>query len=193
MTDNARIPDHAAWAARGYWRNAYEALLKECKEQAALSPEPAPAAHANFTAAVNEKLRAEIGHLAAQHGITPAELIETAARGLAMAKGEPAPAAPATEPVAWRWRYLGSGWTVRQSPISAQEPRQGFVGIEVEPLYAHPADADLRAEVARLRAALTDMWAGWKYIRMTHGDLPGVGWDRCDAKARAALGEPRHG
>jgi hypothetical protein len=46
MTDNARIPDHAAWAARGYWRNAYEALLKECKEQADLSPEPALAAPA---------------------------------------------------------------------------------------------------------------------------------------------------
>lgn len=25
--DDARIPDHCAWAMRGYWRNAYEALL----------------------------------------------------------------------------------------------------------------------------------------------------------------------
>lgn len=45
------------------------------------------------------------------------------------------------------------------------------------------------AENAKLRLALADMWAGWKYIRMQHGDLPGVGWDRCDEKARAALGE----
>jgi hypothetical protein len=45
----------------------------------------------------------------------------------------------------------------------------------------------LRAEVEALRAALTDMYAGWKYIRSFHGDLYGVGWDRCDEKARAAL------
>lgn len=55
----------------------------------------------------------------------------------------------------------------------------------------------LRAEVARLQSkvvalsdALRDMHAGWRYIRMTYGDLPGVGWDRCDQSARAAL-EPQ--
>lgn len=43
------------------------------------------------------------------------------------------------DPVAWRWRCLHPGrvnyWRVRQSPISPQPPRPGFVGIEVEPLY----------------------------------------------------------
>jgi hypothetical protein len=45
----------------------------------------------------------------------------------------------------------------------------------------------LRAEVEALREALTDMHEGWKYIRRYYGDLHGVGWDRCDEKARAAL------
>jgi hypothetical protein len=44
-----------------------------------------------------------------------------------------------------------------------------------------------KAEVEALREALTDMHAGWQYIRSFHGDLYGVGWDRCDEKARAAL------
>lgn len=35
--------------------------------------------------------------------------------------------------------------------------------------------------------ALRDMLAGWKYIRDTHGDLYGVGWDRAQGKAEEAL------
>jgi hypothetical protein len=51
-----------------------------------------------------------------------------------------------------------------------------------------PTEADaLRAENARLRGALADMHAGWRYIRLHYGDLSGVGWERCDAAARAAL------
>lgn len=49
-----------------------------------------------------------------------------------------------------------------------------------------PMDA-LRAENERLRAALTDMLAGWRYVRQHHGDLYGVGWDRCEQSAVAAL------
>jgi len=41
--------------------------------------------------------------------------------------------------------------------------------------------------IAELVAALTDMRAGWRYIRDVHGDLPGVGWDRCEQSATAAL------
>lgn len=32
-----------------------------------------------------------------------------------------------------------------------------------------------------------DMLAGWKYIRDSHGDLYGVGWDRAQEKAEAAI------
>lgn len=45
----------------------------------------------------------------------------------------------------------------------------------------------LLAERDRLQAALRDMLTGWRYIRETHGDLYGVGWDRAEDKARAAL------
>jgi hypothetical protein len=43
------------------------------------------------------------------------------------------------------------------------------------------------AEIDRLREALRDMNEGWKYIRSTHGDLYGVGWDRAQSKADSAL------
>jgi hypothetical protein len=54
----------------------------------------------------------------------------------------------------------------------------------------HEAAAELRrlqAENAELLAALKDMHSGWKYIRETHGDLYGVGWDRSQGKAEAAI------
>ena len=47
--------------------------------------------------------------------------------------------------------------------------------------------AELEANVKTLREALIDMRSGWKYIRETHGDLYGVGWDRAQNKADAAL------
>lgn len=37
------------------------------------------------------------------------------------------------------------------------------------------------------REALKDMLSGWKYIRETHGDLYGVGWDRAQDKVERAL------
>lgn len=42
---------------------------------------------------------------------------------------------------------------------------------------------------ARIVEALQDMLAGWKYIRQSHGDLYGVGWDRAQEKAETALAE----
>lgn len=45
----------------------------------------------------------------------------------------------------------------------------------------------LRSDLAAMREALRDMHAGWRYIREVHGDLYGVGWDRCEEKASAAL------
>lgn len=43
-------------------------------------------------------------------------------------------------------------------------------------------------------AAMQDMLHGWRYIRQTHGDLYGVGWDRAQEKMERALesltGEP---
>lgn len=46
---------------------------------------------------------------------------------------------------------------------------------------------DVMAERDALKDALRDMLSGWRYIRQTHGDLYGVGWDRAQQKAEAAL------
>jgi hypothetical protein len=43
------------------------------------------------------------------------------------------------------------------------------------------------AERNALKEALRDMLSGWIYIRQTHGDLYGVGWDRAQDKAIAAM------
>jgi hypothetical protein len=48
---------------------------------------------------------------------------------------------------------------------------------------AHEAERQL----AEARAALADMLAGWRYIRNAYGDLYGVGWDRAEAAAAAAI------
>lgn len=51
-------------------------------------------------------------------------------------------------------------------------------------------DADLAAagkRILELEDALQDMLSGWRYIRETYGDLYGVGWDRAQSKAEAAL------
>lgn len=51
--------------------------------------------------------------------------------------------------------------------------------------------ADEREEakplIDELREALRDMLSGWIYIRQMHGDLYGVGWDRAQGKAEAAM------
>lgn len=44
------------------------------------------------------------------------------------------------------------------------------------------------SKIEELRSALRDMYSGWKYVRGVYGDLPGVGWDRCDKSAMSALG-----
>jgi hypothetical protein len=46
---------------------------------------------------------------------------------------------------------------------------------------------DDKATIQMLREALKDMRSGWRYIRDSHGDLYGVGWDRCEQSATAAL------
>ncbi|MFO0447482.1 MAG: hypothetical protein ACK52I_02125 [Pseudomonadota bacterium] len=43
-----------------------------------------------------------------------------------------------------------------------------------------------RAAMQQALEALRDMYAGWQYIRSFHGDLYGVGWDRCDEKGKPA-------
>jgi hypothetical protein len=49
------------------------------------------------------------------------------------------------------------------------------------------ANARLIAAAPELLEALQDMLSGWKYIRQTHGDLYGVGWDRAEQKATEVI------
>ncbi len=53
------------------------------------------------------------------------------------------------------------------------------------------ADARLIAAAPELLDALADMLSGWRYIRETYGDLGGVGWDRAEKAARAAIAKAR--
>src|SRR5690554_6545988 len=70
---------------------------------------------------------------------------------------------------------------------------QGFNRFSAHVQDAHTgehelnANARLIAAAPELREALEDMLSGWKYIRESHGDLYGVGWDRAQNKARAAI------
>ena len=41
--------------------------------------------------------------------------------------------------------------------------------------------------VDELIDAVSDLLSGWKYIRETHGDLYGVGWDRAQEKAEKIM------
>jgi hypothetical protein len=53
------------------------------------------------------------------------------------------------------------------------------------------SNAALIAAAPDLYDALTDMLSGWKYLRETHGDLYGVGWDRAQQKTVIALSKAR--
>ena len=63
-----------------------------------------------------------------------------------------------------------------------------FDGKSHHPLCNESAKApNYKAQRDALLEALKDMRAGWKYIRETHGDLYGVGWDRAQSKADSAI------
>ncbi len=62
--------------------------------------------------------------------------------------------------------------------------RDGSYVISIEEAEAN---ARLCAAAPDLLEALRDMAAGWEYIRQTHGDSYGVGWDRAQEKATAAI------
>jgi hypothetical protein len=73
--------------------------------------------------------------------------------------------------------------TPRETELARQVDEQGG---QTE----HWRDRAIAAEakVATLEVALADMLSGWRYIRQSHGDLYGVGWDRAQDRAETALG-----
>lgn len=73
----------------------------------------------------------------------------------------------------------GSGDSETIIGCADEEGRYGNVTLK--------ENARLIAASPDLLEALQDMLSGWKYIRETHGDLYGVGWDRAQEKAEAAI------
>lgn len=59
----------------------------------------------------------------------------------------------------------------------------GFWSMDRKTIY----DYRLIAAAPELLEAIQDMLSGWKYIRAQHGDLYGVGWERSEQKAIAAI------
>lgn len=58
---------------------------------------------------------------------------------------------------------------------------------EVDGTEEAVANARLIATAPDLLAAAKDALAGWRYIRATHGELYGVGWDRVEQALTAAI------
>ena len=85
--------------------------------------------------------------------------------------------------------YDADGCELCEVPISweaDEETQDHFEAIK-------ETNARLISCAPELVEALEDMLAGWRYIRQTHGDLYGVGWDRCEDTARAVLTKARGG
>lgn len=67
------------------------------------------------------------------------------------------------------------------------------LGCDPAPLldaFARHRIAATRTTLESTRSAVeaaADALAGWRYIRLVHGDLPGVGWDRVEGALTAAL------
>ena len=83
------------------------------------------------------------------------------------------------------------------------KPSEEWMGAEDERLHHEEVVNEiqsLRTQLAELqkvvdiqKKALEDMLSGWRYIRQSHGDLYGVGWDRAQDKAEAALAADNKG
>ena len=64
----------------------------------------------------------------------------------------------------------------------------GATVVRVTGVYDYPPPGDELVRAARAAlAALEDILNGWKYIRRSHGDLYGVGWDRAESKAATSI------
>jgi len=124
---------------------------------------------------------------------TASDLPDVEAEAIAAWNRRPALSMQSREavPVAYRWRYVRAlgpdkTWTVCQTPRQARPATADWAGIEVEPLYLHPASqADLRE--AGLSEAFTALDLADALIERAYGmDVPSE-WNhayRRVAKAR---------
>lgn len=71
-------------------------------------------------------------------------------------------------------------WIIRGIKGECYPCKPDIFAATYEPATPQPATPEVVE-------ALKDMLAGWRYIRHAHGDLYGVGWDRVQNAAEAAL------
>lgn len=76
-------------------------------------------------------------------------------------------------------------WTVKPSPTDSE--MMAVVGAYLVADNLPIEDAALISAAPDMRDALKDMLSGWRYLRTYYGNLAGVGWDRCETSATAAL------
>lgn len=89
-------------------------------------------------------------------------------------------------------KFTPGPWLFKDGFITANGKPLKVVGVQIPMVVGASRieaiwNSRLIAAAPDLAAALTDMLAGWRYIREHHGDLYGVGWDRCEKAAVAAL------
>ena len=84
-------------------------------------------------------------------------------------------------------KFTPGPWTVEPYAYGRSDCKVIMSSCERVAESVLEANARLIASAPAMHAALEDMLAGWKYIRQHHGDLYGVGWDRCQQSAEAAL------
>lgn len=99
-------------------------------------------------------------------------------------------------PGPWTWtRSADNGYfsiNIHQADDAGETQHSSDIGFIAQhfvvdaPLIAE-ANAKLLAAAPELLEALQDMLSGWRYIRESHGDLYGVGWDRAQEKAESAI------
>lgn len=93
-------------------------------------------------------------------------------------------------------KFTPGPWVIALNTCIATEDGEGGTMDWFAETYGpddsiNAANANLIAAAPDLYEALKDMLSGWRYIRETHGDLYGVGWERSETLAIKALAKAR--
>ena len=99
------------------------------------------------------------------------------------------PVQPKHTPGPWGWKEGGVvfGGPMRHYVNGSAQDQIAMVCHMPPGAGDQSANAAIIAAAPDLLAALKDMREGWRYIRQHHGDLYGVGWDRAEKAADAAI------
>lgn len=71
--------------------------------------------------------------------------------------------------------------------VRDDERRAIYVELDKTDSAVDEVLAEYKAAMQMALEALEDLVNGWKYIRSSHGDLYGVGWDRAEGKGDTAI------